>query len=70
MGYITLAPLKRLMEKSGAKHVSKEAVEKLADFLEKRTFEMCQKSQELAEYSGRSTVMKKDVRLVKKSKVI
>ncbi|MCD6558054.1 MAG: NFYB/HAP3 family transcription factor subunit [Candidatus Aenigmarchaeota archaeon] len=66
MGELTIAPVKRLIEKAGAKHVSKDAAKKLAEILEERAKEIIKCAADLANYAGRRTVMKKDIRLARK----
>ncbi len=66
MTELTIAPIKRLIEKAGAKRVSKDAAEELAKILESKAREISKKAADLAKYSGRRTVMKKDIKLAKK----
>ena len=63
---LTTRPIKRLIEKAGAKRVSKKAAEELAEILEGRAKEISKKAATLAGYAGRTTVMKQDIKLAKK----
>jgi histone H3/H4 len=60
---LTLNPVRKMIKKSGAKRVSDGAAEELARLMEERALGICGKAKKLAEFSGRSTVMKKDIRL-------
>lgn len=66
MGELTIAPVKRLIERAGAKRVSPKAAEELANILEGKARLVAIEAQKLAEHSGRSTVMKQDIKLAKK----
>ncbi len=63
---LTKTTVKRLIEKSGAKHVSGDAAEELSKILEKKALEISKKAAALAKYSGRRTVMKKDIKMAAK----
>jgi len=63
---LTIQPLKKLILKAGAKRVSKDACIELAKVLEGKTIKTCKKADELAKYSGRRTVMKRDIRFATK----
>lgn len=64
---LTKATVKRLIEESGAKHVSKDAAEELSKVLEKKAIEISKKAVTLAKHSGRRTVMKKDIKMAAKN---
>ena len=64
---LTIAPVKRLIERAGAKRVSKEAAVELAKFLEQRARDISSDAAELAKHSGRSTVMIGDIKMAIKS---
>ena len=66
---MTIAPVKRLIEKAGGKRVSRGAAVELAKYLEKRAKDVASEAAELAKHSGRSTVMNRDVRMALKSRV-
>jgi len=63
---LTLAPVKRLLKKHGAKRVSDSAAKELAKILEDKAVSICVEAKKLAEHSGRRTVMKNDIKLARK----
>lgn len=64
---LTLNPLRKIIKKAGAKRVSDEAALELGKLMEERAMEICRKSEKLAKFSKRRTVMKKDIRMAAKS---
>lgn len=66
MGNITIQPIRRLFLKSGAKRVSDKAAAELAKIIEEKTALISQEAKKLAKHSGRKTVLKSDIKLVKK----
>lgn len=65
MAEIPLAPLERLLRKSGAHRVSPSAAEELRDILEERVTEIAQRAMKLAEHAGRKTITRDDIKLAK-----
>ena len=63
---LTIAPIKKLIKKAGAKRVSDDAAIELAKIMEQKAVEICVKADKLAKYSNRKTVMKKDIKLAAK----
>ena len=61
MSDLPLAPIKRLMKKSGAERVGDDAVEAMRDVLEERTRELTDEADKFAQHAGRKTVKKEDV---------
>ena len=57
---IPVAPLDRLIRKAGAKRVSQDAGEKLAEILEQIGLELSQQAIAFASHAGRSTVTAED----------
>jgi histone H3/H4 len=66
MGELTLAPIKRLIKRSGAKRVADSAAQELADYLETRAAQISKEAQKLATHAGRHTVMRRDIKMAKK----
>ena len=60
------APCARIIENAGAKRVSKEASEKLADLLEEYGQKISKKATMIAKHSGRKTVKAGDIKLALK----
>ena len=63
MSELTIQPLRRLLKKAGAKRVSDKAAEELAKELELRTKEIVIEAKNLAEHSGRRTILRRDVKM-------
>ncbi len=53
---VPLAPIDRLIRKAGAKRVSQDASEKLAEILEGIAIDLSQQAITFANHAGRSTV--------------
>jgi histone H3/H4 len=63
---ITLNPLKKMMKRAGAKRAGNDAAVELGKLMEERALRICKRAKKLAEFSGRRTVMRKDIRLAAK----
>ena len=63
---ITLAPLRRMIKRSGAKRVSDDAARELAIALEEKAKLLVTEGKKIAEHSGRRTIMKGDIKLARK----
>ncbi|MFW9849400.1 MAG: histone family protein [Candidatus Thorarchaeota archaeon] len=63
---IPVAPIDRLMRKAGADRVSDKGAERLAQILEEIGEHLAKIAAELTEYTGRKTIIDKDVDLAYK----
>jgi len=63
----TLQPLRNIFRRAGAKRVSDAAAIELGGVLEKRSAELLKEAQRLALHSNRRTVMRKDIKMAKKT---
>lgn len=63
MDELPMSPVDRIIRKSGAERVSKEATELLAEILEDEGEKIAKKANELAAHSGRKTVKREDIRM-------
>ena len=68
MSELTIQPLRRLFKKAGAKRVSDKAAEELAKELELRTREIVIEAKNLAEHSGRRTILRRDIKMARRIK--
>ena len=62
----TLAPLRRMMRKHGARRVSDEAVKALAQHLEEEIKRLSMESAKIAKHSDRTTILRRDVKLAQR----
>jgi len=67
MPEISLEPLKRILKESGAKRISNSAVIELSLELEKRAAKILKKANSMSKHAGRRTVMRRDIKIAKKS---
>tara|TARA_Y100000310_G_C20527890_1_gene736976 strand:- start:525 stop:731 length:207 start_codon:yes stop_codon:yes gene_type:complete len=65
---LTLQPIRRLFFRAGAKRVSDGAAEELIIKMENKAAQISEDALRLAKHAGRSTVMKKDIRMAAKMK--
>jgi len=63
---LPLAPLERLLRKSGAKRVSKSALLEFANVISDYVKDLSSESMALAKHAGRKTILDVDVRLARK----
>lgn len=63
---LSLNAMDKLLRKAGALRVSESAKIALAEALEEKAMELGQRAKRLAEYSGRKTVIDKDVQTANK----
>lgn len=63
---IPIKSAKTLLEKAGAKRVSKDAAIELKEYLEDLTKKISTKAKTIANHSKRKTIQKKDIRLATK----
>jgi len=63
---IPLATVDRLMRKAGAKRVSEDAAQAMAEVVEERALVIAAAAVKLAEHAGRKTVRDVDIRLAAK----
>ena len=68
MAEITRQPLRRMFAKAGAKRISDKAAEELAKELELRAKEILVEAKELAGHSGRRTVLRRDIKMARRTK--
>ena len=66
---LPLAPVKRILEKSGAKRVSKDATISFAKMLEDVASDLIAEAVLFAKHAGRKTVVREDVKLAKRKVV-
>lgn len=64
---LTLQPLRRLFQKAGAKRVSDDAAQELGKILENKAKDVVLEAKRLSEYSGRRTIMKRDIKMAVKN---
>lgn len=62
----TIEPLRRVIKKAGGKRISDDAAKLLADSLEKKVVLLLRESEKIAKHSGRSTILRRDVKLARK----
>jgi histone H3/H4 len=63
---IPVAPIDRLIRKSGANRVSDRGAEKLAQILEEVGEYLAKRAHEITEHTGRKTITDKDIELAYK----
>jgi len=64
---LTLQPIRRLFKASGAKRVSNKAATELAKILEERTKLIAAEAKKISEHSGRRTVLRRDIKMARKT---
>ena len=64
---LTLQPIRRLFKTAGAKRVSNKAARELAKILEERAKLIAMEAKKISEHSGRRTVLKRDIKLARKT---
>ncbi|TFH30816.1 MAG: histone [Promethearchaeota archaeon] len=57
------SPIRELMKKSGAEMVSKDAVDRMIEYLEKEAKKITNKALEMTRHSGRKKLTKEDIEL-------
>ena len=68
MPELTIQPLRRLFKKAGAKRISDKAAEEMAKELELRAKEIVIEAKNLAEHSGRRTILRRDIKMARRIK--
>ncbi|MCX6815343.1 MAG: NFYB/HAP3 family transcription factor subunit [Candidatus Aenigmarchaeota archaeon] len=63
----TLQPLRKIFKKAGARRVSDKAALELGTILQNRAKLILEEAHELSKHSNRRTVMRRDVKMAKKS---
>jgi histone H3/H4 len=66
MSVLPKLPFERLMKKAGAKRVSEEALEEMANILEDKLTEIAKEAVLLAKHAGRKTILEEDIRIARK----
>jgi DNA-binding protein len=66
MGEISVAPMERILKKSGANRVSLSAAKRFAVVLEELALEIAVEAVKLSNHAGRKTVKKEDIKLARK----
>jgi histone H3/H4 len=64
---LTLQPIRRLFKTSGAKRVSNKAAAELAKILEERAKLIATEAKKISEHSGRRTVLRRDIKMARKT---
>ena len=64
---LTLQPIRRLFKASGSKRVSNKAARELAKILEERAKLIAIEGKKISEHSGRRTVLRRDIKLARKT---
>jgi histone H3/H4 len=64
---LTLQPIRRLFKTAGAKRVSNKAANELAKVLEERAKLISTEARKISEHSGRRTVLRRDIKLARKT---
>jgi histone H3/H4 len=67
-GFIILPklPFERILKKAGAKRVSGDALDEMANVLEERLIEIAKEAALLAKHAGRKTILEEDIKAVRK----
>lgn len=68
MDELPMSPVDRIIRKSGAERVSKEATELLAETLEEEGEKIARKANKLAKHTGRKTIKREDIKMALKEK--
>ena len=63
MNSLPVAPIDRLMRKSGAERVSDDAAREMSSYLAEVLADVTKQAAKLAQHAGRKTVTREDVRL-------
>jgi len=66
MSELTIQPLRRMFKKAGAKRISDKAAEELAKELELRAKDIVIEAKNLAEHSGRRTILRRDIKMARR----
>jgi histone H3/H4 len=66
MSVLPKLPFERLMKKAGAKRVSEEALDEMANIVEERLMEIAKEAVLLAKHAGRKTILDEDIRIARK----
>jgi len=64
--FLPLLPFERILKKSGAKRVSKDALEEFAMVMEEKLYAVAKEAAVLARHAGRKTIIAEDVRIAKR----
>jgi histone H3/H4 len=63
---LPLAAVERILREAGAKRVSKEATLAFSEWMERLTKQIAKEAGEIAEHSGRKTILEEDIHLARK----
>jgi len=66
MTILPRAPFERFLKQSGAKRVSKDALEEFANVLEEKLTKIVAEATLLAKHAGRKTIIAEDIRMARK----
>ncbi len=66
MAYLPRLPFERILKRAGAKRVSQDALEEIANILEEKLMIIAEEAAALAKHAGRKTVIDEDIRMAKK----
>lgn len=64
---LTLQPIRRLFKTAGAKRVSNKAARELARILEEKTKLIATEAKKISEHSERRTVLRRDIKMARKT---
>ena len=64
---LPLLPFERIAKKSGAKRISKQALEELRDIMDEIGTDIAEKAVKISRHANKRTVMAEDVRFVLKT---
>lgn len=62
---IPLAPIERIVKKSGVERISKKALEEITKFLDNVGLELAKEAAQVARHAKRKTILKQDIQLIK-----
>ncbi|TAL48588.1 histone family protein [archaeon] len=66
MAILPRLPFERILKKAGAKRVSQEAMEEIANVMEERLTEIAKNACLLAKHAGRKTLTTEDIRMARR----
>ena len=64
--YLPKQPFERIFKRAGAKRVSHEALEEMANIMEEKLLKIAKEAAFLAKHAGRKTIISEDVRIARR----